>query len=442
MSENSKPFVDETKDNEEEIFRDFSEMSSNQREIFSEMYEEKAAIPGANDAMKGISGIVISGGFATAIVHTDLQLSLFIGFLMVLTVFTFYYYLLKTSISFDNLSDISLSIALEDARKETDNTTRSVSGYVCTNFLNSPFTLPWGNPKVFVPKETVSSLTREEHQAVFEHELGHHKNTSINLIVTAFSIVSMFLIAPLLLLLFNIRPNVDMFLILVGYGLFVSILTQLLQNYDERVADNSVSNPTNFTTALVKLSDQIPHAETKIDKIAHQIIDPHPPINDRIEKVTNKSLHYTKSKTILYKVMTLLSVIFFTVGSVLVGYGFLTFSEANISPIYLFYGTIFVFLGVLSKFYPKFQGKSFIWVIIAVSLSFGFTVLIGLYLGANSIVESVALGRMGRRVLFLLIGLVIVNLYFISPAITSSQITSEEVDSVANGVLSEYWKTR
>lgn len=411
------------------LFSNFDTMSTDEKIFLDEQYKEKIELPDMLSGTNRIAGIFVSAGFATAIAHYSLMWATVLGIL-------------------SGVVGLSGIVAIQNIRTEVtpeyapelyelfnsvveDNTHIEQSNmYVIKSFISSPFTLPLKSD-IYFPIEAIENMTKSEIEAILEHELGHHKNGMISMFTIAASIASTLLIAPLLVVMTPIEPNVSLFLILVGYTGVIQVLNLTLGRLDEKAADKNVSKEGELVKSLVRLSPSIYHVNTTAQSMVHRIFDVHPPMNQRIEELYNNSVSVKTKKDQTWGIIGWSGAILTVIGSTIIGYGFLTFTSAGVPESFIFYGTILSVIGLLPQYYINKGKKKTLFATVLIALSLSFTIGLGFWMGADSIVGAVAQGRIGRQVLGMCATLVIAALMLLSTSYYDISPKNEDIPDPA-----------
>lgn len=394
---------------DDNIFQDVSDMSDDQKHYFDWLYKQKIKLPNLVSIDNKLMGIFVSAGFVTALVAYSVTITILLTLLTFIAIGSL---LVAVTQVRTEVTDGSVFELFKSAVEGQPHASDDAQIYVVPNVIKSPFTLPIGKQAVYFPQNVIGDLTSPEIKSVIEHELGHHKNKANSSVIFIVNFLSGLVIAPPLILFTELQPNFAFFVLISALLLSIQIAQLYLGRRDEIIADNQVSNPSDVIAAIVKLSPEVYHTQTKLQLWVHRLFDVHPPMNKRIKHLYPNAHMPSIGKT-SWSPSAWLGAILSIIGSILIGYGFLAFTSSNVSELYLFYGTIITLFSMI----PRYLSDSIMSVIVlafALALSFGVTIGIGYLLGADGIVEAVAVGRLGRRVTFTFFLLIGVTIFFLS----------------------------
>lgn len=399
----SKDYVESVEevniDRDDNLFADFESMEKDEKVFLNEEYKEKIELPNMLSGTNRVAGLFVSAGFATAITSYSLFWAVTLGLLSGLVGLSGFVAIqqIRTEVTPQSAPELyeSFQSAVENSRHVDE-----ANMYVIKEIVGSPFTLPMKSD-VYFPIDTVENMTEGEIKAIVEHELGHHKNSMISMFAIVASIASTLLVAPVLVIFTSLNPGVTLFLALVAYTGAIQLANLALGRRDEEVADKNVSRQDELVKSLVRLSPSVYHVNSTAQSIVHRVFDVHPPMNERIEKLYDNHVSLNTRKEHTWGVIAWIGACMTVIGSVFIGYGFLTFTSAGVSDIYIFYGTILTVFGIIPQYYVNKGKKKAILLVILLCLSFSFTVGLGFWMGADSIVGAVAQGRIGRQVIAL-----------------------------------------
>lgn len=415
------------------IFEDFSDMDPDEKRYLHHKYTDKSSGPQFFSASNTLLEKAPSAGFATAVVSYGLLESVALALsLIVMSLSSFVYIFQKrTEISEEDFPDL-YNIATQIS-EDFEFVESPIKMYVISiPFLRSPFTLPIGGTDVYIPKSVFSDITLDEYRAIIEHEVGHHKNNFTGGILVFTSFLTATLLAPVLVVLTPIEPGLLLFGVLFSVLVAIQIGSTIYMKREEETADSVVTNPESLSRFLVRASPIVVHTDSQVGSFIHQFADPHPPMNKRIEDVFDNSATVNYREDALTK-MTVLGLLSVFIGSLLSGYGFLTFVDgSNVGQFPLFYGIVFFTGGVFLSQYQNIDSTIGRVVLFIVLLGgFGLNILIGNFFGAESLVESVAVGRLGREIMITIGISVVFTIYFLSTLVRDSKVDITELEEPA-----------
>lgn len=394
---------------EDNIFYDIPNMSDDQKQYFDWLYRNKIELPNLLSINNKIMGILVSAGFVTALVSYSLTVTISLALLSLITIASL---IVAITQARTEVTTGEVHTIFKEAVDDTPYVSDDARLYVVPNGLQSPFTMPIGKPAVYFPKSSIGDLTKKEIKTVMEHELGHHKNKTTSGVIFIINVLSGLFIAPILVVLTDLSIDIMFFGLVAALLLIIQMLYMVLGRKDEIVADDQATDRSHFIMALIKLSPAVYHTQTGLQRWVHMLFDVHPPMNKRITNLYPDLTIPDVGKT-SWPLSAWMGALLSIIGSALIGYGFLAFTQSNVSELYLFYGTILTLLALI----PRYVSDDIFSIIILVGtlvFSFGITVGIGFILGADGIVEAVAVGRLGRRVTFTFIILVLLTVLFLS----------------------------
>lgn len=408
-----------------EMFDEFSDFTEFEKKYLADLYEEKASRPELSSALNNLVKVFTSAGFAVALTQYNIRYAIAFAVmsLVLLPLGLIAIYRSRTELSREEWPD--LYDALESVVESNDAVSdpQSVPIYLIDSFsIESPFTIPYTKPSVYVPKSAFEDITLEEYKVVFEHEIGHYSTAIFSMMTVVSSAVSSLVLAPLLVTTTSLQPGVTLFGILLVIALVSQTAPKIYNRWGEKNADSYVTDKQSFVHMMLRLHpERFFHVDTKLQSIAHRLIDEHPPMNRRIEQVYDNehSLNYSLDRG--YSIGDVISSALVVIGSILTGVGLLTLTTPSI-PIELLAG------GVLVLFVGKvFEGFRFTKAQIVKKgglfvIAVGIIMLMGTQLGADTIAERIGYGYFGGIFSLMLVGLIVLILSISYLATNSSQI--------------------
>jgi Zn-dependent protease with chaperone function len=323
---------------------EFTDFSPRERSKLSQLYTDNISSASISGASTGIFRIFITSGFFTAVSLTNIMFTIILGVLSVLAALSAPVYIIRNSVPLSEFSDTNpLHEAFKNAKENVGRPDAEL--YITPFSYGSPFTLPLGKkPRIYIPKDLVDQYTVKEHTAIFEHELGHHQYEIGKNFTYILDTLSVVLIAPVIVRYVSTNP-MEVFLILALSSTVIHFVSIYLNTKAEYRSDTFISDPMSIITAFLKLSDEPIHSDSRFERVLHHLSDPHPPMNDRIKSVYGENApEITVDKNTNLSAVSILLGIGVIVSGVIVGYGFLKYTPAGVSPQFIL-GGVLLYLG-------------------------------------------------------------------------------------------------
>lgn len=205
---------------------------------------------------------------------------------------------------------------------------------------------------VMISNDLIELLEEDELIGILQHELSHIKSGD----GAAFTKVALPAIAVGAgCIAFAVVKSA---LVVGAVACVVSVVSGSILRYrlnsTEISADKNVSDEFTvpMSTGLLKLGmGKLLHVESKAMLFLHAVLDPHPPLNKRLEYILGSGSEKLQPpvKSTQVSVTTIFSTVCSLVSSFLVTLSFLSIVSNAVSPSIAFYGVLVFGLGVLSK---------------------------------------------------------------------------------------------
>ena len=328
----------------------FSDFSPRDRSKISQLYTENVSSANISTAAWGIGKVFMSAGFITLLTVSNIYYAIATSILLLLTGIALPFYIKKRSTSLDDLDESHpLHEIFETAKENTG--IEDARLYISSLGKVSPFTVPFGKPRIYIPEKVVNNHTYREHLAILEHELGHHEYAIGKNIQFLMNILPMILFAPVIVRFVTTDP-LEIFGLLVVISLVLNFVSIYLNTLAEYRSDTAMSNPSDIITALLKMSRQPRHIDSTTELVVHHLGNPHPPMNKRIQSFYEENTpEINVSKDTTMSAVDAISALMALLGGVFVGYSFLTYVSVDVPEYIPVIGTLCLLLYVWIEVY-------------------------------------------------------------------------------------------
>lgn len=348
----------------------FSDFSPRDRSKLSQLYAENVSSANLSTAAWGIGRLFMSAGFITLLTVANVYYAIATSILLLITGIALPSYIKKKSTSLDNVEKPHpLHEIFEKAKENTG--VEDAQLYISSIGKASPFTVPFGKPRIYIPEKVVNKHTYREHLAIIEHELGHHEYAIGKTIQFLMNIIPMILFAPVIVWFVTTDP-IEIFGLLVIISSILNFVSISLNTLAEYNSDTAMSNPSDIITALLKMSRHPRHIDSTTELVIHHLGNPHPPMNKRIQSFYEENTPEIKvSKDTTMSALDGVSALMALLGGVFVGYSLLTYVSVDVPEYLPVVGTLCLIVYVWIEVYSVLENAFSRVIGVRVLLGFG-----------------------------------------------------------------------